>query len=72
MIYLSHFEFPHREREYDFTMGQKCTCYDTVYPFLVLSKHQLSMLDFEDVNMKMNFNEKSKRQVTEYEQRHIF
>lgn len=40
MVYLSHFEFPHREREYDFTMGQKRTCYDTVYLFLVLSGYQ--------------------------------
>ncbi|MDE7323735.1 MAG: AAA family ATPase [Lachnospiraceae bacterium] len=51
MIYLSHFEFPGREREYDFTMGQKHTCYDTFYPFLVLSEHQLKMLDFEPVTI---------------------
>jgi len=51
MIYLSHFEFPDREREYDFTMGQKHTCYDTVYPFLILSEHQLRMLDFEEVTI---------------------
>lgn len=51
MIYLSHFEFPDREREYDFTMKQKHTCYDTVYPFLILSKHQLKMLDFEPVTI---------------------
>lgn len=51
MVYLSHFEFPDREREYDFTMGLKRTCYDTVYPFLVLSQHRLRMLDFEDVTI---------------------
>lgn len=51
MIYLSHFEFPDREKEYDFTMRQKRTCYDTVYPFLVLSAHQLKMLDFESVTI---------------------
>ncbi|MDE6916898.1 MAG: AAA family ATPase [Lachnospiraceae bacterium] len=51
MIYLSHFSFPDREREYTFTMGQKRTCYDTVYPFLVLSEHQLKMLDFEEVTI---------------------
>lgn len=33
MLYLSHFQFPNIEREYDFTMGQKRTCYDTFYPF---------------------------------------
>ena len=47
MIYLSHFEFPNREREYDFILKQKRTCYDTYYPFQVLSKHDLRMLDFE-------------------------
>lgn len=51
MIYLSHFEFPGREREYDFTMNQKRTCYDTFYPFLVLSGHQLRELDFEPVTI---------------------
>ena len=51
MIYLSHFEFPGRETEYNFTMNQKRTCYDTVYPFLVLSEHQLRELDFEPVTI---------------------
>lgn len=51
MVYLTHFEFPDREKEYDFTMGQRRTCYDTFYPFLVLSKHRLAMLDFEPVTI---------------------
>lgn len=51
MIYLSHFEFPHIEREYSFIMGLKRTCYDTVYPFQILSKHGLTMLDFEPVTI---------------------
>ncbi len=51
MIYLSHFRFPGRELEYSFTMNQKRTCYDTFYPFLVLSKHCLEMLDFEPVTI---------------------
>ena len=51
MIYLSHFAFPDREQEYDFTMGQQRTCYDTFYPFLVLSNHGLRMLDFEPVTI---------------------
>lgn len=50
-IYLSHFEFPCREMEYDFTMSQKRTCYDTYYPFLVLSAHNLTMLDFEPITI---------------------
>ena len=51
MIYLSHFQFPDREQEYDVTMGQKRTCYDSYYPFLILSKHDLQMLDFEPVTI---------------------
>ena len=46
MIYLSHFQFPYIEREYDFILSQKRTCYDTYYPFQILSKHRLVMLDF--------------------------
>lgn len=51
MIYLSQFQFPDREREYDFTMAQKRRCYDTFYPFLVLSKHYLERLDFEPITI---------------------
>lgn len=51
MIYLSHFSFPDKEREYDFVLGQKRTCYDTYYPFQVLSKHGLRMLDLEPVTI---------------------
>lgn len=51
MIYLSHFIFPGRETEYDFTMAQKRTCYDTFYPFLVLSEHNFQRIDFEPVTI---------------------
>lgn len=51
MIYLSNFQFPHIEREYDFIFGQKRTCYDTYYPFQILSKHNLTRLDFEPVTI---------------------
>ena len=50
-MYLSHFEFPDIEQEYSFKMSIKRTCYDTVYPFGVLSGHHLSMLDFEPVTI---------------------
>lgn len=51
MVYLSTFKFPHVELEYDFIMGQKRTCYDTYYPFQILSKHNLLRLDFEPVTI---------------------
>lgn len=51
MVYLSNFQFPHIEREYDFILAQKRTCYDTYYPFQILSKHNLTRLDFEPVTI---------------------
>ena len=51
MVYLSNFRFPHVEREYDFLFRQKRTCYDTYYPFQILSKHNLTRLDFEPVTI---------------------
>ncbi len=51
MIYLSHFSFPDIEQEYSFLMGIKRTCYDTFYPFQVLAKHGLRMLDFEPITI---------------------
>lgn len=51
MIYLSRFTFPDREREYDFFLGEKRTCYDSYYPFQVLSRRNLRMLDFEPVTI---------------------
>ena len=49
MIYLSQFSFPDIEEEYDFLMAQARTCYDSYYPFQIISKHRLRMLDFEPV-----------------------
>ena len=51
MLYLSHFRFPDTEQEYDFILAQRRTCYDTYYPFQILSKHKLTMLDFEPVTI---------------------
>lgn len=51
MLYLSQFEFPDEDREFDFILEQKRTCYDTYYPFKVLSAHRLSVLNFEPVTI---------------------
>lgn len=51
MIYLSHFEFPDLEREQSFRMGLKRTCYDTMYPFFILSRHGLTQLDFAPITI---------------------
>lgn len=63
MIYLSHFSFPDIELEYSFLMGEKRTCYDTVYPFKVVSRHGLSMLDFEPVTILYGGNGSGKTTV---------
>ena len=51
MIYLSHFSFPDEEKEFDFFLSVKRTCYDSYYPFKVLSKHRFAMLDFEPITI---------------------
>lgn len=51
MLYLSQFQFPDIEKEYDFLMGLKRTCYDSCYPFQILSKNRLRVLDFEPITI---------------------
>lgn len=63
MIYLSYFLFPGAEREYDFKMSQRRTCYDTFYPFGVVSRHGLKRLDFEDVTILYGGNGSGKTTV---------
>ena len=45
MLYISRFEFPDVETETDFRFGLKMTCYDSIYPFGVLSEKGLTQLD---------------------------
>ena len=51
MIYLSEFIFPDADREFDFRRSVKRTCYDTVYPFHVLSGRGLERMTFEPVTI---------------------
>lgn len=51
MIYLSRFTFPSIEGEYDFLMKQKKTCYDSFYPFQVLSVHRTEIFEFEPITI---------------------
>ena len=52
MIYLSEFEFPSYDEEYAFRLDKvKRTCYNTMYPFFVLSAHGLERLDFAPVTI---------------------
>ncbi|KZL91300.1 hypothetical protein CLMAG_30580 [Clostridium magnum DSM 2767] len=47
MIHLNYFTFPNENMELDFIMDEKRTCYDSFYPFKILSKHGLERIDFE-------------------------
>jgi len=51
MIYLNYFTFPNEDIEVDFLMNIKRTCYDSFYPFKILSGHGLERLDFEPVTI---------------------
>lgn len=63
MIYLKHFSFPDVEEEYSFLMAEKRTCYDSFYPFQVISKHNLRMIDFEPVTILYGGNGSGKTTV---------
>lgn len=63
MIYLKHFSFPDVEEEYSFIMAEKRTCYDSFYPFQVISKHNLRMIDFEPVTILYGGNGSGKTTV---------
>lgn len=51
MVYLNYFTFPNEDMEFNFFMGVKRTCYDSFYPFKVLSQHGLRRIDFEPVTI---------------------
>lgn len=51
MLYLESIVFPDPDREFDFLLGQKRTCYDSFYPFKVLSSRGLERLDFEPLTI---------------------
>ncbi len=51
MVYLSKFIFPSQDQEETFRFGIRRTCYDSWYPFGILTKHGLRQLDFEPVTI---------------------
>lgn len=51
MLYLDHFTFPDEAREFDFFLAQKRTCYDSFYPYQILSKHRFERIDFEPITI---------------------
>ena len=51
MLYLSRFAFPDADAEFDFRLSIRRTCYDSFYPFGVLSARGLRELTFEPVTI---------------------
>ena len=51
IIYLNTFTFPNEGMEFDFLLGIRRTCYDSFYPFKILSKHGLGRVDCEPVTI---------------------
>ncbi len=51
MLYLSRFTFPDEDREWSFFMSVKRQCYNTFYPFKVLSSRGLTQLAFEPITI---------------------
>lgn len=51
MVYLESFEFPTADDEFNFFMDIRRTCYDSFYPFQILSKRNFQRIDFEPVTI---------------------
>ena len=51
MIYLDYFTFPSAEIEFNFFLQQGRTCYDSFYPFQILSRHGFERIDFEPITI---------------------
>ncbi len=49
MVYLSSFYFPDRERENDLFFSERRTCFDTYYPFGILSHKNITELSFDHI-----------------------
>ncbi|MGN1187352.1 MAG: AAA family ATPase [Lachnospiraceae bacterium] len=51
MVYLDNFTFPDDEQEFDFILEIKRKCYNSFYPFKVLSARAFERIDFESVTI---------------------
>lgn len=60
MIYLDSFKFVNENREYDFILDEKRTCYDSFYPFKILSKNQFERVDFDRITILYGGNDSGK------------
>lgn len=56
MIYLDYFKFPNKDNEFAFFMGMKRTCYDSFYPFKVLSARGLEKIYLDTITVLYGCN----------------
>lgn len=63
MKYLDHFIFPDSDQEFDFFMSVVRTCYDSFYPFKILSQKDFHRIDFEPITILYGGNGSGKTTV---------
>lgn len=63
MIYLNSLMFPDAEQEFDFFLSIKRTCYDSFYPFQIMSNKGFRRMDFEPITMLYGGNGSGKTTV---------
>jgi len=51
MVYLSVFTFPDGDMEFDFFSNEKRTCFDSIYPFKILSRQGFERIDFDTITI---------------------
>lgn len=51
MIYLDNFIFPNEDQEFNFFMSIQRKCYDSFYPYQVLTKKGLTRIDFDPITI---------------------
>ena len=51
MLYLKSFTFPNEDQEFRFILSIKRKCYDSFYPFRILSKNDFQRIDFEPITI---------------------
>lgn len=51
MVYLNVFKFPNDDMEFDFLLEEKRMCYDSFYPFKILSRHGFERIDFKPITI---------------------
>lgn len=51
MIYIDSITFPSQDAEWDFRVSVQRTCYNTLYPFYVLSQIGLERIDFQPITI---------------------